>query len=92
MIYFDTNIYLYAFSKNIDDINQQEKSIEVLEKALKEKKVITSEIILYEYAFVSKKLEEENADIEDYNCEKFITFDKGFKRFQDLRKVEIVIL
>ncbi len=66
MIYFDTNIYLYAFAKNIDDTNQQEKSIEILEKSLKQKEIITSEIILYEYAFVAKKLGERQEDIQNY--------------------------
>ena len=135
MIYFDTNVYLYAFSNNIDDKHQQEKSIEILEKSLQAKEIITSEIILYEYAFVAKKLGENQADIQNYlrflerfikpsfdvykrtieimnqknaykssfdvfhlafskyhNCEKLITFDKGFKKLKDLTDVEIVVL
>ena len=66
MIYFDTNVYLYAFSNNIDDKNQQEKSIELLEQSLKQKEIITSEVILYEYAFVAKKLGESRDDIQNY--------------------------
>ncbi|MBU1667483.1 type II toxin-antitoxin system VapC family toxin [bacterium] len=74
MIYFDTNVYLYAFSNNIDDKNQQEKSIELLEKSLKQKEIITSEVILYEYVFVAKKLGENRDDIQSYLnfLEKFI--------------------
>ncbi len=29
---------------------------------------------------------------EYYGCKEFITFDKGFKRFKDLSKTQIVIL
>jgi len=66
MIYFDTNVYLYAFSKNIDDEKQQKKSLEILEKSLKQRELITSEVILYEYAFVAKKLGENKNDIQKY--------------------------
>ena len=34
MVYFDTNILLYAFSKNIDDEEQREISIKLVEKAI----------------------------------------------------------
>jgi len=34
MIYFDTNIYLYAFCENTNDEKQQTISIKLIEKAL----------------------------------------------------------
>ncbi len=58
MIYFDTNVYLYAFSKNVDNKVQQQKSIKILEESLRLREIIVSEVILYEYAFVAKKLGE----------------------------------
>ena len=135
MIYFDTNIYLYAFLTKVDDENQQNKSINILQNALENDRLISSEINLYEYAFVTKKHNENKKDIkkyldflskfikpsnniylraleimnkkdfyrhsfdvfhlafsEYYNCEKLITFDKGFKKLQDITTVEIMIL
>ncbi len=55
MIYFDTNIYLYAFLSKVDDETQQTQSINKLHNAIENKMLITSEINLYEYAFVAKK-------------------------------------
>jgi len=135
MIYFDTNIYIYAFLSNVDDDNQQNISINLLEDSLEKNILISSDINLYEYAFVTKKHNETQEDIkkyldfiskfikpsdniyiraleimnkkdfyrhsfdvfhlafsEYYNCSKLITFDKGFKKLQDITDVEIVIL
>ena len=135
MIYFDTNIYLYAFLSKVDDDTQQNKSINILQNTLEKNRLISSEINLYEYAFVTKKHNEKQEDIkkyldfisrfikpsdtiylraleimnkkdfyrhsfdvfhlafsEYYNCKKLITFDKGFKKLQDITDVEIVVL
>jgi len=59
MIYLDTNIFVYALSKNVDDLSQKEKALYYLREAIKENSLIVSEIVLYEFAFVSKKLCEE---------------------------------
>ena len=135
MIYLDTNIFVYAFCKNIDNQSQKIKSQEILRESIKNSELILSEIVLYEFAFVSKKLEE-NTDVIDnnlkflskyeqiasgissnilslmsetssykqsfdiyhlcfsnhFNCTKFITYDNGFKRFQDLSHAKIEIL
>ncbi|KIM02554.1 MAG: hypothetical protein KU28_12495 [Sulfurovum sp. PC08-66] len=99
------------------------------------KQLITSEITIYEYAFVAKKHKENPQDIQKYlqflskftkqsknsylrtleimaqkdfyrhsfdafhiafaqyyQCQKFITFDQGFKKLQDITDMEIVIL
>ena len=58
MIYLDTNVLIYAFCKNVDNIKQQKISQNILKTAIKNKNLLLSEVILYEFAFVSKKLEE----------------------------------
>ena len=65
MIYLDTNIFVYALSKNVDDLSQKEKALYYLREAIKENSLIVSEIVLYEFAFVSKKLCEEPKSIND---------------------------
>jgi predicted nucleic acid-binding protein len=61
MVYFDTNIYLYAFLQDVDNLDQQSISIELIKKSLDEKEeIIISEVLLCEYAFVSKKLKANN--------------------------------
>ena len=64
MEYFDTNIYVYAFCKNVDDENQKEISIKLIKESLQNNTMLASEMILYEFAFVSNKLQEEDAVIE----------------------------
>jgi len=56
VIYLDTNIYIYAFCNNVDDQNQKAISQEILREAVKEKKLVVSELILYEFAFVARKI------------------------------------
>ena len=58
MIYLDTNILIYAFCKNVDNVEQKKISQEILKSAISQQKLILSEVILYEFAFVSKKLKE----------------------------------
>jgi len=65
MVYFDTNIYVYGFSKNVDDINQKEISQKLLKEAVKTNKLLVSEIILYEFAFISKKIKEDENVIQN---------------------------
>ena len=75
MAYFDTNVLLYAFAKNIDDDKQGEISTKLIENAIKNDSLIVSEIILCEFAFVSKKIDENIADI-DNNLDFLSTFLK----------------
>jgi len=134
MEYFDTNIYIYAFCNNIDNKNQKIISSKLIRESIKNNTIIVSEMILYEFAFVSKKLKENDIFIEQnldfisqfvkpthpninsraieilkktkqYNisfdifhlafCEydncKLITFDKGFKKLQNISTIEINI-
>jgi len=64
MEYFDTNIYIYAFCKNIDDKNQKEISQQLLKDKASNNNLLVSEIILYEFAFSCKKLKEDPITIQ----------------------------
>ena len=134
MVFFDTNVLIYALCQNIDDLEQQNISVKLFEEAILNKSIILSELVLCEFAFTSKKLnEDENiinhnlkylsqfvknnnqniskriveiisqtnlfqssfdvfhlAFCEENNC-KLITFDKGFKKLQNISKIEIDI-
>jgi predicted nucleic acid-binding protein len=65
MTYLDTNVYIYAFCNNTDNPLQQQKSREILTSLVANNKLIVSEIILYEFAFVSKKLQENETVIKN---------------------------
>ncbi|NPA11243.1 MAG: type II toxin-antitoxin system VapC family toxin [Epsilonproteobacteria bacterium] len=60
MIYFDTNVVVYAFSNNVDNVLQKNIAFEYVREAVKEKKFLISEVVLCEYAFIAKKIKEEN--------------------------------
>ena len=60
MIYLDTNVFVYALSRNVDEISQKEIALRYLREAIEKDELIVSEIVLYEFAFVSKKLGEES--------------------------------
>lgn len=60
MIYLDTNVLIYAFCKNVDNSEQKKLSQEILKSAIASNKLLISEIVLYEFAFVSQKLKESN--------------------------------
>lgn len=65
MIYLDTNILVYAFCKNVDDEIQKQKAQEILKESIISKQLVLSEISLYEFAFICKKLKEELEVIND---------------------------
>ena len=73
MVYFDTNVLLYAFIENIDNAEQREISLKLVEEAINNDTLIVSELILCEFAFVSNKLNEDKYDI-DNNLEFLSTF------------------
>ena len=64
MEYFDTNIYIYAFCNNIDDKNQKDVSKKLIRESVQNNTIVVSEMILYEFAFASKKLKEDDIFIE----------------------------
>ena len=63
MVYFDTNVLIYAFSKNVDDEKQKSISIKLLEEAIANNSLIVSELILSEFAFISNKLNENKNEL-----------------------------
>ena len=65
MIYLDSNILIYAFSKNVDTQEQQTKSIKIFEKLISKNKLCISDIALYEFAFVSQKIKEQSGNIKN---------------------------
>ena len=65
MVYFDTNVLIYAFSKNVDDERQKNLSIKLVEEAIENNSLIVSELILSEFAFISYKLNENKSEIDD---------------------------
>ena len=64
MVYFDTNVYIYAFCHNVDNQEQKELSQNLLKKYASNQELIVSEIVLYEFAFICKKLGEEKKTIQ----------------------------
>ncbi len=101
MVYFDTNVLIYAFTKNVDDEKQKNISVQMVGEAIEKGDLIVSELILCEFAFISNKLKETSLYIssfdvyhlafsEFYNA-RLITFDKGFKKLKEIAKVEMVI-
>jgi predicted nucleic acid-binding protein len=58
MVYFDTNVLIDAFSKNIDDERQKDISVKLVGDAIEDESLIVSELILCEFAFISHKLDE----------------------------------
>lgn len=65
MTYPDSNILIYAFSQNIDTEEQRLKSVEIFERLISENKLCISDIVLYEFAFVSKKIKEQSVNIKN---------------------------
>jgi len=65
MVYFDTNVIIYAFSKNIDDERQKDISVKLVGDAIEDESLIVSELILCEFAFISHKLKENKDEIDD---------------------------
>jgi len=65
MVYFDTNVLIYAFSKNTDDDRQKDISIRLVEDAIKDGTLIVSELLLLEFAFISNKINENKKSIDD---------------------------
>jgi len=134
MVYFDTNVLIYAFTKNVDDKKQKDVSVKLVEEAISNNTLIVSELILSEFAFISNKINEDKNDIDDnleflstflqpsnfiinqrmleilkatslyissfdvyhlafaeYHNSKLFTFDKGFKKFQNISKIKVLI-
>jgi len=64
MVYFDTNVWVYAFSQNVDNEAQQQLAIKQIEDAMEHETIIVSKVLLCELAFVLAKVEEDNKAID----------------------------
>lgn len=89
MVYFDTNVLIYAFSKNVDNEKQKNISIELVEEAIKSNSLIVSELILSEFAFISNKLNENKNTIDD-NLEFLSSYIKSSDYAIHQRMLEIL--
>ncbi len=58
MVYFDTNVLVYIFALGIDTLRQKNKSIKLFDETIKNKNLILSDIVLYEFAHSCNKLKE----------------------------------
>ncbi len=56
--YFDTNVLLYGFAKNSDDVEQSIISAKLIEDAIIDNSLIVSGVALCEFAYVSYKIKE----------------------------------
>lgn len=65
MIYFDTNVAVYALCQNVDNSNQKEISMQLFRSVISDQELILSDVVLYEFAFISKKLDEDHNLIQD---------------------------
>ena len=64
MVYFDTNILLYAFMRNVDSEDRKELATSLIEEAIENRTLIVSKITLCEFAYVSRQLSEEQNNID----------------------------
>jgi len=56
MVFFDTNVLIYAFCKNVDNEKQQNISVKLFDEAIKNQNFIVSELILCENSRVKDLL------------------------------------
>ena len=89
MVFFDTNVLIYAFCKNLDNKEQQNISLKLFDEAIENQNIIVSELILCEFAFVSNKLKEDKNDIDD-NLKFLSTFLKQSNSNINQRMTEIL--
>jgi len=89
MVFFDTNVLIYALCNNIDDSEQQNISVELFEEAILNKSIILSELILCEFAFTSKKLNEDE-NIINQNLKYLSQFVKSNNKDISKRIVDII--
>lgn len=89
MTFFDTNVLIYALCNNIDDKEQQNISVKLFEEAIINKSIVLSELILCEFAFTSKKLKEDEKNIEE-NLNFLSKFVKNSDANISKRIVEII--
>ena len=65
MVYFDTNVAIYALCHNVDNSEQKELSMQLFRETLSNQELLLSDVMLYEFAFIAKKLQEDDNLIQD---------------------------
>ncbi len=88
-VFFDTNVLIYAFCKNLDNKQQQDISLQIFDKAIENQNIIVSELILCEFAFISNKLKE-NKDEIDNNLRFLSSYLKQSNPYINQRAIEIL--
>ncbi len=89
MVFFDTNVLIYALCQNLDDTEQQNTSVELFEEAILNRSIILSELVLCEFAFTSKKLNEDENIINE-NLKYLSQFVKSSNQNVNKRIVDII--
>jgi len=89
MIFFDTNVLIYALCQNLDNSKQENISVELFEEAILNKSIILSELVLCEFAFTSKKLNEDE-NIINQNLKYLSQFVKSNNKDISKRIVDII--
>ncbi len=89
MVFFDTNVLIYALCQNLDDTEQQNISVKLFEEAILNKSIILSELVLCEFAFTSKKLNEDE-NIINQNLKYLSQFVKSSNETVSKRIVDII--
>ncbi len=89
MVFFDTNVLIYALCQNLDDTEQQNISVELFEKAILNRSIILSELVLCEFAFTSKKLNEDE-NIINQNLKYLSQFVKSNNQNISKRIIDII--
>jgi len=88
--------YAFVMKKAKEDSEKIESALELFQSFVKdEKEGFSNELMQFldnDYAFKNSFDLYHVAFANSYDCEKLITFDKGFKKFQGICGVEIEIL
>jgi predicted nucleic acid-binding protein len=89
MVFFDTNILIYAFCKNLNNKEQQDIALKLFAEAIENQNLMVSELILCEFAFISNKLKEDKNNI-DNNLKFLSIFLKQSNPNINLRMTEVL--
>lgn len=89
MVFFDTNVLIYALCQNLDDSEQQNISVKLFEEAILNRSIILSELVLCEFAFTFKKLNEDE-NIINQNLKYLSQFVKSSNQNVSTRIVDII--
>jgi len=89
MVYFDTNVWVYALSQNVYNEAQQQLAIKQIEEAMENETIIVSEVLLCELAFVLAKVEED-VEVIDASLAFVSSYMKPTDTMMQLRILELL--